>query len=93
MPTNSNPPLTINVRVFDIETDKEERKSQYRIKKVSVKLRDFHTLKDAEADRERQQNALDKKWKSLQNLIIWAMNNGKEVVFVSAADDDRDDSE
>lgn len=82
-----NPPLTINVRIFDVKTDKEERKTSYRLRKIDVDLREHKNIKSANEEYEKQKEALDKKWKSLQDTIIWAMNNGKSVEFVNNLDD------
>lgn len=90
--SNLNPPLTINVHIIDIATDKEESKKIYELRKVSIDVTQPITSRNG-IDKiaklyEMQELALDKKWKVLQNLILWAMNNKKELVFTNVNDDD-----
>lgn len=92
--TMKNQPLSINVRVFDVESDKEESKRIFEIRKAMVEAK--YPI-ESEADLERikksldhQRIMLDKKWKLIQDLIIWAMNNRKELVFIAAGDDVED---
>jgi uncharacterized protein (DUF2344 family) len=88
---NLNLPLSINIRVIDIASDSEESVKKYDLRKVSVNVnepveneRDIDKIKEM---LEKQRAMLDKKWKSIQDLLIWAMNNKKEVVFVNVLDD------
>lgn len=91
MPTVKNQPLTINVRVFDVETDTEESKKVYELRKASVSvntpIESEYELEKIKKSLDSQRVMVDKKWKSLQDLIIWAMNNRKEVVFTNSEDD------
>jgi hypothetical protein len=84
MANERNKPLTINVRIFDVESDKEERKTTYSLRKVHVDARQYRSLKAAIEEQQKQQSALDRKVKSIINLIIWAAHNGKSLEFVSA---------
>lgn len=82
-----NKPLVINIRVFDVETDKEECKTTFNIRKVDIDMRKFKTYKLAEEEYKKQSEGLDKKYQAIMNLVIWAMNNGKEVTFTNVKDD------
>ncbi len=85
--SNRSPPLSIVARVFDVKSDKEEACKHYNLRKVDVRLNGFRSLKDIKEEELRQQNALDKKWKSIQDLIIWGLNNNKSIEFTNALDD------
>lgn len=85
-----NPPLTINVHIISNDTDKEERVTTYNLRKAPNAKKIFV---DNMGNRlsERQENqvlALDRKYKSIMDLIIWAMNNGKTLEFTNAIGDD-----
>lgn len=84
---NQNRPLTINVHVIDIATDQEQDSKQYSISKINVDLRKHRNYSAAKDDRDKQEAALNAKYEKIMNLIIWAMNNKKELQFISAEDD------
>lgn len=82
-----NRPLTINIRVIDIETDKEESEKQYQISKINVDMNKHRSYSAAKDDHDKQEAALNAKYKRIINLMIWAMNNKKELIIVNAVDD------
>lgn len=82
-----NRPLTINIRVIDIETDKEESEKQYQISKINVDMKRHRSYGAAKDDHDKQEAALNAKYQRIINLMIWAMNNKKELVIVNAVDD------
>lgn len=85
-----SPPLTFNVRIFDVKTDKEERKTQYRLSKVEVNLDDHRSFKSANEDYQQQKERVDKKIASIVDLLIWGLNNSKSIEFVNQTDDDQE---
>ena len=88
-----NRPLFIIVRVFDVKSDKEERRRHYSFRKVAVDMQAHRSFKAAEAEAIKQQEALDKKWKSIQDLIMWGLNNGKSIELTNVKDEANSDYE
>ncbi len=82
-----NRPLFIIVRVFDVKSDTEERRRHYSFRRVDVDVQAFRSLSAAKAEEVKQQEALDKKWKSIQDLIIWGLNNGKSIELTNVIDE------
>lgn len=84
-----NKPLHIAIRIFDNKSDSdiEERKFSYRISKINVDIREFKSLKAAEAEHLKQKEGLDRKFKSIIDTIIWAANNGKTLEISNALEE------
>lgn len=82
-----NKPLAINIHIWDNKTDKEERVTTFNIRKVEVDLQKFKSYKEASLEYLQQQEGLDRKYKAIMNLIIWAMNHGKTLEVISASED------
>jgi hypothetical protein len=82
-----NRPLFIIVRVFDVKSDTEERRRHYSFRKVDVDVQAYRSLKAAKEEEEKQQEALDKKWKSIKDLIIWGLHNGKSIELTNVIDE------
>lgn len=83
-----NKSLTINVHVIDIATDKELDSKQYSIGKTNVDLTKHRNYSAAKDDHDKQEAALNAKYEKIMNLIIWAMNNKKELHFINSGDDE-----
>lgn len=79
--------LTFNVRIFDVETDQEERKTQYSLSKINVDLSEHRSFKSAHADYTFQKERVDKKIESIMNMLVWALHHGKYIEFINTADD------
>lgn len=84
---NNNQPLTINVHIIDIGSDKEEGEKQYQIRKINVDMSKHRNYSSAKDDHDKQEIALNAKYERMMNLIIWAMNNKKELHFIANEDD------
>lgn len=84
----NNQPLTINVHVIDIDSDKEIDSKQFQISKINVDLRKHRNYSSAKDDHDKQETALNSKYARIMNLVIWAMNNKKELHFISSEDDE-----
>lgn len=83
-----NQSLTINVHVIDIKSDKEIDSKQYSIGKTNVDLHKHRNYSSAKDDYDKQEAALNAKYEKIMNLVIWAMNNKKELHFILAEDDE-----
>ncbi len=86
-----NNSLHINAHVFDIQSDKREDTKQFSLRKPNVNINNYKTMRDAEEAKRRQTEALEKKYKWIVDLIIWAATNGKSVEFIALGDDNEHD--
>jgi hypothetical protein len=82
-----NNSLYINAHVFDIKSDRREDTKQFLLRKPHVNISNYETMREAEEAKRRQTEALEKKYKWIVDLIIWAATNGKSVEFVALRDD------
>ena len=85
------PALHIHAHIFDTKTGRKEDTKEFTLGMVSVNLRRYRTMSEAEAAKQKQKEALDRKRKWIVDLIIWCGNNAKSVEFVSVKDDDMED--
>lgn len=89
--TERNQPLTFNVHIIDLATDKEEKEMQFNIRKAPRAKKVFvdkHGDRLSDVDH-KQVEMLEKKFKALTDLIIWAMNNGKELQIVNVKNEEK----
>lgn len=84
---NRNPPLNINVHIYDVASDEKERTTQYHLRKPPNKTDVNGNQKDLTEREKLQISVVDRKIKSIMNLIIWAANNGKSLEFIASKDD------